>query len=67
MVATFGNEDPGLSTVHKWVAEFRRRRKTLEVDPWSLRPVTPTVDENIGHVHDMVTEDRLLTINSQFY
>ncbi|XP_014790447.1 uncharacterized protein LOC106883820 [Octopus bimaculoides] len=61
MVATLGRDDPALSTVYKWAAEFRRGRESLEDDPRSDHHATVTTEENVDRVHRM--DDRQLTIN----
>ena len=60
--ATLGDDAPALSTVHKWAAEYKRGRDSLEDDPRSGRPATATTQENIGRVHHMVMDDRRLTV-----
>ena len=52
-----------LSTVKKWAAEFKRGRESLEDDPRSGRSSTATTQENIDHIHQMVMNDRRLTIS----
>ena len=47
----------------KWAAEFKRGRKSLEDDPRSGRPSTATTQENIDRIHQMVINDRRLTIS----
>ena len=63
MVSTLGDDAPALSTVKKWAAEFKRGRKSLEDDPRLGRPFTATTQENIDRIHQMVMNDRRLTIN----
>ncbi|XP_029652529.1 uncharacterized protein LOC115225734 [Octopus sinensis] len=53
--------DDFLSTVQKLAAEFRRG--ILEDDPRFRSPATATTEENIDHVHNMVIDNRLLTLN----
>ena len=62
MVSTLGDDAPALSTVKKWAAEFKRGRESLEDDPRSGRPSTATTQENIDRIHQMVMNDRRLTI-----
>ncbi|XP_029636953.1 uncharacterized protein LOC115212254 [Octopus sinensis] len=63
MVATLGDDAPALSAVQKWAAEFRRERDNLEDDPRSGRPATATTEKNIDCVHNMLMDDRQLTMN----
>ena len=63
MVSTLGNDAPALSTVKKWAAEFKRGRESLEDDPKSRYPSTATTQENIDRIHQMVMNDRRLTIS----
>ena len=63
IVSTLGDDAPALSTVKKWAAEFMRRRESLEDDPRSGRPSTATTQENIDCIHQMVMNDRRLTIS----
>ena len=63
MVSTLGDDAPALSTVKKWAAEFKRGRESLEDDPRSGRPFTATTQENIDRIHQMVMNDRRLTIS----
>ena len=62
MVSTLMDDAPALSTVKKWAAEFKRR-ESLEDDPRSGRPSTATTQENIDRIHQMVMNDRRLTIS----
>ena len=63
MVSTLGDDAPALSTVKKWTAEFKRGRESLEDDPRSGRPSTATTQEKIGRIHQMVMNNRPLTIS----
>ena len=47
----------------KWAAEFKRGRKSLKDDPISGRPSTATTQKNIDCFHQMVMNDRRLTIS----
>ena len=64
MVSTLGDDAPALSTVKKWAVKFKRGRESLEDDPRSGRPSTATIQENIDRIHQMVMNDRRLTISS---
>ena len=63
MVSTLGDDAPALSSVKKWAAEFKRGRESLEDDPKLGRPSTATTPKNIDHIHQMVMNDRRLTIS----
>ena len=63
MVSTLGDDAPALSTMKKWAAEFKMARESLEDDPRSGRLSTPTIQENIDRIHQMVMNDRRLTIS----
>ena len=63
MFSTLGDDAPALSTVKKWAAEFKRGRESLEDDPRSGRPSTATTQENIDRIHQMIMNDRRLTIS----
>ena len=62
MVATLGDNAPALSTLKEWAAEFKRGRESLEHDSSSGRPFTNTTQENIGCLHQIVTNDKRLTV-----
>ena len=63
MVSTLGNDATALSTVKKWTAKFKRGRESLEDDSRSGRPSTAITQENIDCIHQMVMNDRRLTIS----
>ena len=63
MVASLGDDASALSTVKKWAAEFKRSRESLEDDPRSGRPASAITQGNIDRVHDMVIDNRRLTVN----
>ena len=63
MVSTLGDDAPALLTVKKLAVEFKRGRESLEDDSRSGRPSTATTQENIDRIHQMVMNDRRLTIS----
>ncbi|XP_041349431.1 protein GVQW3-like [Gigantopelta aegis] len=64
MVSTLGNSAPSFATVKRWAAEFKRGRKSIEDEPRSGRPSTASTQEYINPVHQMVMDDKQLTIHS---
>lgn len=63
MVTVLGDDNPVLSAVKKWVAEFRKWKESLEVNSRFGRPSTATIEENIVRVHHMVIDASRLTRN----
>ena len=63
MVSTLGDDTSALSTVKKWAAEVKKGRKSLEDDPRSGCPSTATTQESIDCIHQMVMNNRRLTIS----
>ncbi|XP_076048821.1 protein GVQW3-like [Oratosquilla oratoria] len=61
MVTTLGEDDPLSVTLKRWVAEFKRGRKSVTDEPRSGRSRTSTTDENIDLVLDMVMDDRRIS------
>ena len=47
----------------KWAAEFKRGKESLEDDPRSGCPSPASTQENIDCIHQMVMNDRRLTIS----
>src|SRR6478609_6922193 len=63
MQETLGTSAPSYSMIKKWVAEFKRGRESIEVDPRNGRPATSTSQEkNVNKICDMIMEDRRLNI-----
>ena len=63
MVSSLGDDASALSTVKKWATKFKRGRESLEDDPRSGRPSTATTQENIDRIHQMLINDRRLSIS----
>ncbi|GFW01902.1 histone-lysine N-methyltransferase SETMAR [Trichonephila clavipes] len=55
--SVYGDSAPSFTTVKFWAAEFKRGRKSLEVDKRSGLPNTTTTDENMAKVNQMVLDD----------
>ena len=64
MVIILGDDAPSFATVKRWVADFKRGRSSIEDEPRSGRSSTASSQANIDHVHQMVMNDRRLTIRS---
>jgi histone-lysine N-methyltransferase SETMAR len=63
MVTTLEGSAPAYSTVAKWCAEFKRGRTSCDETPRPGRPKSAATDEIISKIHDLVMDDRRLTIN----
>ena len=62
-VSTLGDDALALSTMKTWAAEFKWERESLENGPRSGPSSTATIQENIHRIHQMVMNDRRLTIS----
>ncbi|CEF59878.1 Transposase, type 1 family-containing protein [Strongyloides ratti] len=58
-------EEDSLSyaTIKRWVSEFKHGKTSLEDDPRSGRPKIATTKEIIEKVHEMIMNDRRLTVS----
>ena len=63
MVSSLGDDALASPTVKKWAAEFKRRMESLQNDPRSGHPSTATTQENIDRFHQIVMNERQLTIS----
>ncbi|CAG9839714.1 unnamed protein product [Diabrotica balteata] len=52
---------PSISTVERWITEFKRRRKSLEDDPRGGRPKTATTSVIVEKIQDIVVENHRVT------
>ena len=57
-----GKSSPSYSTVASWVSEFKRGRKDLNDEPRPGRPVSQSTAENVDKVHQLVLENRKISI-----
>ena len=58
----YGKSSPSYSTVASWVSEFKRGRKDLNDEPRPGRPVSQSPAENVDKVHQLVLENRKISI-----
>ena len=58
----YGKSSPSYSTVASWVSEFKRVRKDLNGEPRPGRPVSQSTAENVDKVHQLVLENRKISI-----
>jgi len=62
MLATLGDNATAYSIVKSWLAEFKRRRNSVEDEHRTGRPKDAASTENVQIANDMLKEDRCLTI-----
>jgi len=62
MLATLGDNARAYSVLKSWLAEFKRRRNSVEDKHRSGRPKDAASIENVQIVNDTLKEDRRLTI-----
>ena len=62
MIETLRDNAPSFATVKRWASEFKRGRDSVKDDPRSGRPSAACTQENIDHVHQLVMDDRRLTV-----
>ena len=58
----YGKSSPSNSTVASWVSEFKGGRKDLNDEPRPGRPVSQSTAENVDKVHQLVLENRKISI-----
>lgn len=61
---TLGEHAPGYTTVAKWVRRFKTGHRETEDEPRSGRPSSAVTTENIDKVHDMIMEDRRISLKT---
>jgi histone-lysine N-methyltransferase SETMAR len=59
-IKVYGDSSASFLTIKKWAAEFKRGRTSLEGREG--RPKSATTPEIIEQVHDMVLDDRRMTV-----
>ena len=52
------------TAVYKWVKRFSEGRESVTDEERSGRPTTSRTEENIAKVHQIVSENRRLTVRS---
>jgi len=63
MTVVYGEDVPPYATVKRWVAEFRRGRKSFEGEPLSRRPSTAVCEENCRAMETAVLQNRRLSVH----
>ena len=62
MSQTMGDSGPSYETVKRWVVHFKTGHFGVESEKPSGRPVSVSVPENVKAIHDMIMEDRLISV-----
>ena len=58
----FVDEAPSKTTVYRWYTEFNRGRRSLTDEFRKSRPKAVVVPENIDAVHELILQDRQVTL-----
>lgn len=61
ILRVYKDATPSISTVERWVAEFKRGRTSLEDDPRQGRPKTATTSEIVKKTQEIVLGNRQVT------
>ena len=64
LVQVHGDNAMKKTAVYKWVKPFSEGRKSVTEEERSGRPATNRTEENIANVHQIVRENRRLTVSS---
>jgi len=64
LVQVYGDNAMKKTAVYKWVKHFSEGRESVTDEERSGRPATSRNEENIGKVHQIVRENRRLTVRS---
>ena len=62
MVKVIGKECPSYATIKNWVRNFKNGKFDIDDDSRSGRPIFATSPEMIDKVHDMILQDRRISI-----
>ena len=63
MLKIYGESSISYTTVKKWAALFKSGRDSLEDDPRPGRSKTVSTLKNVSRVHDIIKEDRRISID----
>ena len=64
LVQVYGDNDMKKTAVYKWVKHFSDRRESVTDEERSGRPAISRTKENIANIHQIVRENRRLTVRS---
>lgn len=62
MSRTLKKTCPSYATVKNWVSSFERGKTSIQDEPRSGRPISASTQENIEKVHEMILENRRISI-----
>jgi len=64
LVQVYGSHAIKKTTVYNWVKRFSEGRESVTEEERSGRPATSRTEENIAKVHQILRENRRLTVRS---
>ena len=64
LVQVYGDNAMKKTTVYKWVKRFSEGRESVTDEERSGRPATSRTEENVAKIHQIVRENRQLTVRS---